>query len=118
MKPNVIVALLVGLVLGFAVGKVATTPSTSSRPDAPTVVVGSPPPSSPSPSSEADLPIKSSDFPPATFAGLSDAQKYAAMKGLNDNTSDCGRPSDTFAEWRKKTPNCHVAPAKHWQSVA
>src|SRR5258707_13856129 len=117
MKPNVIVALLVGLVLGFAVGKVATTPSTSSRPDAPTVVVGSPPPSSPSPSTEADLPIKSSDFPAETFAGMSDAQKYAAMKVLNDNSCDCGCPNDTFAECAKKDPNCPVAPAKMRQAV-
>src|ERR1700687_2365097 len=120
MKPNVIVALLVGLVLGFAVGKVASTPSTSPRPDAPPVVAAaSPSPSSPSPSpaSEADLPIKSSDFPAETFAGLSDAQKYAAMKVLNDNTCDCGCPNDTFAECAKKDPNCPVAPAKMKQAV-
>jgi len=121
MKPNVIVALLVGLVLGFAVGKVASTPSTSSRPDAPTVVVAASPSSlspSPSPSSEVDLPIKSSDFPAETFAGLSDGQKYAAMKVLNDNTCDCGCPNDTFAECAKKDPNCPVAPAKMKQAVA
>ncbi len=42
MKPNVIVALLVGLVLGFAVGKVVTTPSSGPHPDAPTVVAAPP----------------------------------------------------------------------------
>ncbi len=121
MKPNVIVALLVGLVLGFAVGKVASTPSASSRPDAQTVVAAaspSPPSPSPSPSSEANLPIKSSDFPAETFAGLSDAQKYAAMKVLNDNTCDCGCPNDTFAECAKKDPNCPVAPTRMKQAVA
>jgi protein-disulfide isomerase len=116
MKPNVIVALLVGLVLGFAVGKVANTPGASSRPDAPTVVAAAPPSSPPS-STEADLPIKSSDFPAETFAGMSDAQKYAAMKVLNDNSCDCGCPNDTFAECAKKDPNCPVAPAKMKQAV-
>jgi len=118
MKPNVIVALLVGLVIGFAVGKVATTPGQSSRPDTPTVAASPSPPSpSPTPSSEADLPIKSSDFPAETFAGLSDAQKYAAMKVLNENTCDCGCPNDTFAECAKKDPHCPVAPAKMKQAI-
>src|SRR5262249_8148137 len=113
MKPNVIVALLVGFVLGFAV-RVAYN-GTSSRPDSAQVIVPSPP--TPRTGIEAALPIKSSDFPSETFAGLSDEQKYAAMKVLNDNQCDCGCPNDTLAECAKKDPNCPNAPAKLRQAV-
>jgi len=114
MKPNVIVALLVGFVLGFAV-RVAYN-GTSSHPDSPQVVVASPP--TPRAGIEAALPIKSSDFPSETFTGLTDAQKYAAMKVLNDNQCDCGCPNDTLAECAKKDPNCPNAPGKLRQAVA
>src|SRR5262249_15461291 len=113
MKPNVIVALLVGFVLGFAV-RVAYN-GTSSRPDSPQVVAA--PPAAPRAGMEAALPIKSSDFPSETFAGLTDAQKYAAMKVMNDNQCDCGCPNDTLAECAKKDPNCPNAPAKLRQAV-
>ena len=113
MKPNVIVALLVGFVLGFAV-RVAYN-GTSPHPDAPQVVVASP--TTPRGGIEAALPIKSSDFPSETFAGLSEAQKYAAMKVLNDNQCDCGCPNDTLAECAKKDPNCPNAPAKLRRAV-
>jgi len=114
MKPNVIVALLVGFVLGFAV-RVAYN-GTSSRPDSAQVVV--PSPRTPRAGIEAALAIKSSDFPSETFAGLSDEQKYAAMKVLNDNQCDCGCPNDTLAECAKKDPNCPNAPGKLHQAVA
>ncbi len=107
MKPNLIVVLLVGLVLGFAIGKVLT----SSRSDAPTVVTER----SPSPAAgegEASLPIKSSDMPAEIFAGMTDAQKYAAMRVMNDNTCDCGCPHDSLAGCAKQDPHCPVAPAK------
>jgi protein-disulfide isomerase len=47
MKPNVIVALLVGLVLGFAIGKVFTGTGGGLPPDAQTVVAGAPPTGAP-----------------------------------------------------------------------
>lgn len=117
MKPNVIVVLLVGLVLGFAVGKVVT----GSRQEAPTIVAAG---ANPAPTanavageSESNLAIKSSDMKANTFAGMTDAQKYAAMKVMNENDCDCGCANDTLAECAKKDPSCPLAPAKLAQAV-
>ncbi len=104
MKPNVIVVLLVGLVLGFAVGKVVTSTAPNRAPAA-------------AAESEASLPIKSSDMAANTFTGMTDAQKYAAMKVMNDNNCDCGCANDTLAECAKKDPSCPLAPAKLKQAV-
>jgi len=114
MKPNVIVVLLVGLVLGFAVGKVVT----SSRSDAPTIVANQPlPTAGTTGESEGSLPIKASDMPANSFTGMTDAQKYAVMKVMNDNTCDCGCANDTLAECAKKDPSCPLAPAKLKEAI-
>ncbi len=121
MKPNVIVALLVGLVLGFAVGKVVT----GSRPETPTIVAAGAPAARPpgagalAPTSdlEAALAIKSTDMPANTFTGMTDVQKYAVMKVINENNCDCGCANDTIAECVKKDPSCPVAPRKLSQAV-
>lgn len=86
MKPNVIVALLVGLVLGFAVGRVVAGPGQAGPGgDSRGGIVAAP---SAGGESEAAFAIKSSDMPAGTFTGMSDGQKYAVMKVMNDNTCD------------------------------
>jgi protein-disulfide isomerase len=116
MKPNVIIALLVGVVLGFAIGK-AVTGSKQESPKIVDVRVKSPDSVAQPPESEAALAIKSTEFPAETFAAMSDAQKYAAMKVLNENTCDCGCEFGSYAQCFKKDPNCPFAPAKVKQTV-
>jgi len=106
MKPNVIIALLVGLGLGFAIGKVVSGPSAPS-----TISAGG------GAESEAAFALKSSDMPAGTFTGMSDAQKYAVMKVMNDNTCDCGCDKGTLANCVKTDPNCPNSPAKLKQAV-
>src|ERR1700694_5963349 len=118
MKPNVIIALLVGVVLGFVIGKAAT--GSKEAPKIVDVRVKSPEPVDPKmkvPESEAALAIKSTDLPAETFAGMSDSQRYAAMKVLNDNRCECGCEHDSLAECVKKDPNCPIAPAKVKQAA-
>jgi protein-disulfide isomerase len=115
MKPNVIVALLVGLVLGFAVGRVVAGPGqagsgSDSRPGIAAALNATG-------DSEAALALKSSDMPAGTFTGMSDAQKFAVMKVMNDNTCDCGCDKGTLANCVKTDPNCPNSPAKLKQAV-
>ncbi len=111
MKPNVIVALLVGLVVGFAVGKVVSGSSSGSGPAA---AIGA---GDAAGASEASLAIKSSQLPASYFTGLTDAQKYAVMKVMNDNTCDCGCDKGTLANCVLTDPNCPNSPAKLRQAV-
>jgi protein-disulfide isomerase len=109
MKPNVIFALLVGLVLGFAIGKVVggspdTGPVAGSGPAAGT-------------ENESAFALKSGDMPAGTFTGMTDGQKYAVMKVMNDNTCDCGCDKGTLANCVKTDPNCPNSPAKLRQAV-
>src|SRR4051794_4612350 len=112
MKINVIVALLVGLAVGFVVGKVVSTPSTGAGTE---MARGSG--AGGGETSEAALATKSSDMPAGTFTGMTDAQKFAVMKVMNDNTCDCGCDKGTLANCVKTDPNCPNSPAKLKQAV-
>ncbi len=107
MKPNVIVALLLGLVIGFAVGKVMSPPSVPA-----VAAAGS------ASADESALKFKSSDFPAEMWTGMTDGQKYAVMKVMNDNTCDCGCSFGTLANCLKNDPNCPNSPAKVKQAIA
>ncbi len=109
MKPNVIVALLLGLVIGFAVGKVMSPPSVAT---ATAASAGS------ASADESALKFKSSDFPAEMWTGMTDGQKYAVMKVMNDNTCDCGCSFGTLANCLKNDPNCPNSPAKVKQAIA
>ena len=82
MKANWIVVFLAAFVVAIAVVKVVTS-SKSAKVE----------PAAKSPAattSEASFKYKSSDMPVGTFDGMTDAQKYAVMKVMNDNMCDCG----------------------------
>lgn len=116
MKPNIVVALLVGLVVGFAVGKLVTT-LPSSRTGTPSSTVTNIQVPEDHPTSEAALKIKPSDMPAETFAGLTDPQKLAVMKVMNEEICDCGCDKGTLAECLKNDPNCPNSPAKLKQAI-
>jgi len=124
MKSNVIVALIVGAVLGFVVGR-ATGAGSAGIPSAPNAQAPNAP-SAPSASSDlgktpADLPetyIKESDLPAGSFARLSEQQKYTALKAANETNCDCGCQNDSIAKCRKNDPNCARAPAMLTQVIA
>ncbi len=116
MKGNVIVALIVGAVLGFVVGRAT---STGGAPGAapsggPAPLAAAPSgPSSDQGKTPADLPpnyLKESDLPAGSLAGLSEAQKYSALKAANEVNCDCGCQNDTVAKCRKDDPSCPRAP--------
>ena len=119
-KTNWIVVLVVGALVGFCVGHFTAGPSvTAGGPGAaPTAMannnggdVGKTP---------ADLPanfIKESDFPPGTFAGLSEQQKYSVLKATNEVNCDCGCQNDSVAKCRTHDPNCTTAPAKLTEAI-
>jgi protein-disulfide isomerase len=99
MKPSVVVALLVGVAIGFGVGKVVTPGATGSgsAPSVPAAVAGA--------TSEAALPFKSAQMPAGILDGLTDAQKFAAMKAANEVTcSQC--PNDTVAKCLQGHTDC------------
>src|SRR5689334_17307226 len=102
MKPNVIVALLVGLVIGFAGGKVVSGPQASGTGAGLGAFAAG---------DESSLAIKSGEMPAGTFTDMSDAQKYAVMKVMNDNSCDCGCGRGSVANCIKTDPNCPKSPA-------
>ncbi len=119
MKGNVIVALIVGAVLGFVVGRATGTGGGTipGAPSAPQAAVGG----SDVGKTPADLPatyIKESDLPAGTLAGLTEQQKYSALKAANEANCDCGCQNDSIAKCRKNDPNCPRAPQMMSQVVA
>jgi protein-disulfide isomerase len=100
MKPSVVVALLVGLIIGFGIGKVVTGPQQGgvevARGEAAGIAT---------PATEDGLPIKSNQMPPGILDNLSPSQKAAAMKAANEVTcSQC--PNDTVAKCLQNHSDC------------
>ncbi|HYV47968.1 MAG TPA: thioredoxin domain-containing protein, partial [Myxococcaceae bacterium] len=114
MKPNVIVALLVGLVLGFAFGKAVSGSS-----GGPASLTGRLlQPTGPAMTDETSLAVKSTQMPPGTFANMTDAQKVAVMRVMNEHDCDCGCGLGSLAVCITKDPNCPNSPGKLKQLVA
>jgi protein-disulfide isomerase len=116
MKPNVIVALLVGLVLGFAFGQAvkgtggaASLPSRLMQPAGPSGAVMT---------DESSLAIKSAEMPAGTFGGMTDPQKVAVMRVMNEHDCECGCGRGSFAQCIKTDPGCPNSPAKLKQLTA
>src|SRR3954471_7478870 len=113
MKPNVIVALLVGLVLGFAFGQAvkgtggpASLPGRLLQPAAAVMT------------DESSLAVKSADMPANTFGGMTDTQKVAVMRVMNEHDCDCGCGRGSLAQCIKTDPNCPNSPSKLQQPAA
>src|SRR5579871_1838215 len=111
MKPNVILALLAGLVVGFVLGKAVSGPSSGSSPIAGITAGGG------GAESEAALEVKSTEMPAGTFTGMTDGQKFAVMKVMNENQCDCGCDKGTLAHCVKEDPSCPKSPAMLKQAV-
>jgi hypothetical protein len=48
----------------------------------------------------------------ASFAGLTAAQRFNALKVLNSKPCDCGCPHGSIAKCKKEAPACPVAPSE------
>ena len=108
MKPNVIVALLVGLVVGFTMGTMVSGGPRSSGPSALVETANAGPGRG---SDESMLAIKSADMPAGTFTDMTEQQKYDVMKVMNDNECDCGCGKGSYATCVKTDPGCPKSPA-------
>jgi hypothetical protein len=105
---NVVWALVAGLAVGYIVGnKLPMTGNGggSGSPSARSVESGS----SEIPKdwiTEKEIGAESS------FAGLTAAQRYNALKVLNSKPCDCGCPHGSIAKCKKEDPACPVAPSE------
>ena len=75
MKPNVIVSLLVGLVVGFTMGTMVSGPRT----DQPSPVAAAH--AAARASDESIFAVKSSDMPAGTFTGMTDESEVRGHEG-------------------------------------
>jgi len=112
MKPNWIVALLMGLVLGYAIGHAVK--ETGGAPTLPGRVMQ---PAGPAPTDEASLAVKSAEMPAGTFTGLADTQKLSVMRVMNEQECECGCGRGSLANCIKTDPGCPNSPAKLKQLV-
>ena len=116
MKGNVVVALIVGAVLGFVVGRATVSGGGGNAiPTASAPSAAFPTPSGPSDvgKTTSDLPgtyLKEADLPAGSLAGLTEQQKYSALKAANEANCTCGCQNDSIAKCRKNDPNCSTAP--------
>jgi protein-disulfide isomerase len=68
----------------------------------------------------ADLPpnyIKESELPAGTFTGMTDQQKYSALKAINEKNCTCGCANDTIAKCRRDDAQCGTAPKLMEQAI-
>jgi len=107
MKSNTLWALITGLAVGFIVGREFSRPGGGgeSKPGtAATADTGG----------GKDIPadwIKEAELGATEqFAGLTAAQRYIALKVLNEKPCDCGCPHGSVAKCKKEDPGCPRAP--------
>ncbi|HWE27976.1 MAG TPA: hypothetical protein VHB97_08250 [Polyangia bacterium] len=109
---NVVWALVAGLAVGYIVGnKLPMTGnggSSSTSPTARATDNGS--------SGSTEIPkdwITEKEIgAEASFAGLTAAQRYNALKVLNSKPCDCGCPHGSIAKCKKEDPACPSAPSE------
>ncbi len=116
MKPNWFVVLLVGVLIGLSVTKLACN-SNPARESAAKATSTTQQPVGGAEVSEATLTVKSTDLPAGTFDGLNDAQKYAVMKVLNENECNCGCDKGSLANCAAHDPECPNSPKKLKEAV-
>ncbi len=116
MKPNWFVVLLVGVILGLSVTKLACN-SNPARELAAKPTSTTQQPVLGAEVSEATLAVKSTELPAGTFDGLNDAQKYAVMKVLNDNQCNCGCDKGSLANCAAHDPECPNSPKRLKEAV-
>jgi hypothetical protein len=104
---NVIWALVAGLALGYIVGNKfpisGSAPSSASgeRSTGAAAVAGNIP---------SDWILEKDIGATESFAGLTPAQRFMALKVLNTKPCDCGCPHGSIAKCKKEDPGCPVAP--------
>ncbi len=125
MKSNTIWALITGLAIGFIVGREFTRGGSSSSSTAASDSSDTKGSGSSGKTfgqlGKTDIPadwIKESDFGAADqFASLTAAQRYVALKVLNERPCDCGCPHGSVAKCKKEDPACPRAPTVIAQTV-
>ena len=105
MKSNVVWALLTGLAVGFLFGREFSRSGGGDA--AKTVTSASAQVAGPIPAEW----LKEGDFgATADFAGMTPAQRFTALKVLNEKPCDCGCPHGSVAKCKKDDPACPRAP--------
>jgi hypothetical protein len=120
MKSNTIWALITGLAVGFLVGREFSRTGGSGG------ETGSSTGSTVSKGGDTAAPgnipgdwIKEGDIGATEqFAGLTAAQRYTALKVLNERPCDCGCPHGSVAKCKKEDPGCPRAPTVISQAIA
>ncbi len=109
---NWIVALIVGLAIGFVAGQAVNRSGGGSSGGVA---------SSDNGKTQADLPtgyLKEADLPAGTLTGLTEQQKYSVLKAINEKPCTCGCSNDTIAKCRKNDPSCTTSPKLIEQAIA
>jgi protein-disulfide isomerase len=112
-KTNWIIALVVGALVGFFVGHFTAGPSAGGSVAGGAPSFGLAKGGGDTGKTPNDLPpsyIKEAEFPAGTFANMTEAQKYTALKVANERNCTCGCPNDTIAKCRTHDPSCATAP--------
>ncbi|HZS38602.1 MAG TPA: hypothetical protein VFF06_17335 [Polyangia bacterium] len=110
MKSNTLWALITGLAVGFIVGREFSRPGGGgeSKPGAANTTASN------DTGGAKDIPadwIKEAELGATDqFAGLTAAQRYVALKVLNEKPCDCGCPHGSVAKCKKEDPGCPRAP--------
>jgi hypothetical protein len=106
MKTNIIWGVIAGVAIGFVLGREYTRHGESATPAAASAG------STAAPGEISASWVKESDFGATEqFAGMTPAQRYTALKVLNERPCDCGCPHGSVALCKKQDPNCPRAPA-------
>ena len=108
---NIVIALGIGAVVGFVVGK-SVGGNGSSAGGNTALVAGRNPDSG---KTVANLPadyIKEAALTGIDMSALNPGQKYAVMKAINEVNCDCGCGMGSLAVCKTKDPNCPKSPAQ------
>jgi hypothetical protein len=125
MKSNTIWALVTGLAVGYIIGREFTSrPAATGGGESGPVATAPHTHDSAGGGGGAGGPIPSTwikeDEIGATsdFAALTPAQRYIALKVLNERPCDCGCPHGSVAKCKKEDPGCPRAPSVIQQTIA
>lgn len=106
MKSNTIWALVTGLAVGFLIGHEVGGQKGSEAPPAKVASAGAATPTT----IPADWVTEDQIGATEQFKGLTPAQRFLALKVLNEKPCDCGCPHGSVAKCKKEDPGCPRAP--------
>jgi protein-disulfide isomerase len=120
-SPNIWLALITGLAVGFVVGRemgprTSSASNTEEARPAPAAVAAAAAPAGPTHKSESTFPanwLKAADLTTVkgvSFDGVTDAQKAVALQALNERKCECGCAMDSIAACAKHDSTCPRSP--------